>query len=156
MTLNSAMTSLGRVTVISPEYEGADAPAAIAGPLEQLTESYPRLRDYTDYLDFLRLTGGAHIHNKTFSLGVYGFGGYLVTSFDEGLFLDQGHYFRFGEVLYHAHPDPVYVFAFDLRSAMDAVYVSPIERSDYTFCCASFTELLNAFAVGKLPGLEGC
>src|SRR5262245_44362263 len=105
MNLSSVIEALKRVAVVTPEYEGNDVFAEIKEQYESLIETYPRLKDYTTYLDFLKMTGGAHIHSQDFSLGIYGFGGYVVTSFDEGLFLDQGRYFHFGEVLYHAQPD---------------------------------------------------
>ena len=150
MTLQAANEALKKIAVFTPEYDQAEA---FKEPYQELLDLYPALNHYTAYLDFLKATGGAHIHNKKFSLGVYGFGGYVVTSFDEGLFLDQERYFHFGEVLYHAQPDPIYVFAFDFRLQVDTVYLSPIEESDYRLCCNSFVELLSRFATGEYPGL---
>jgi hypothetical protein len=100
------------------------------------------------------LTGGAHIHNQEFSLGIYGFGGYVVTSFDEGLFLDNDRYFGFGEVLYYRKPEPVWVLAFDFERDSDQVFTSPIEESDYVQCANTFLALLNDFARGTYPGVH--
>ncbi len=75
----------------------------------------------------------------------------MVASFDEGLFLDKGRYFQFGEVLYTKLLEPIYFFAFDLESQQDVVYMSPNERSEYAFCSFSFVELLLKFANGEYP-----
>ena len=153
MNLQSVLEELRKVAVISQEYP-ANAFSEFKESYEGLLESYPALTHYPDYLEFLKTTGGAHIHNQEFSLGIYGFGGYEVTSFDEGLFLDQERFFHFGEVLYHAQPDPVYVFAFDLRSEVDKIYTSPIERSDYTLAGNSFLELLANFSTKGHSGFR--
>ncbi|MGH7847472.1 MAG: hypothetical protein ACREQW_20190 [Candidatus Binatia bacterium] len=148
ITLSSAIEKLSAVAKIVPEYEN---PNVFSEEYEDLLKSYPRLKDYSDYLEFLRRTGGSHIYNEDFSLGIYGFGGYVVASFDEGVFLDAARYFQFGEVLYTQRPEPIYFFAFDLQSEQDRVYSSPNARSEYTFCSSSFVELLLEFANGKYP-----
>jgi hypothetical protein len=153
MNLQDVVAALKRVATFAPEYNERTVLAEIKEPYESLIKSYSQLKNYPVYLDFLKMTGGAHIHNHEFSLGIYGFRGQIVTSFDEGLFLDQDRYFHFGEVLYSIPADLVFVFAFDLRSAVDNVYISPIEESNYSLCCGSFSELLNRFANGAYPGL---
>jgi hypothetical protein len=154
MDIYSAIEALRSFATFSPEYEGENIFVEIKDSYERLLDSYPRLKSYSTYLNFLKFTGGAHIHNQDFSLGIYGFGGYVVASFEEGLFLDQDRYFQFGEVLYHAEPDLVYVFAFDLDSKKDMVYISPIDQTDYIFSCISFIQLLNNFASGQYPLLK--
>jgi hypothetical protein len=149
--LSSVIEKLSTVAKIVPEYED---PNVFSEEYEDLLKSYPRLKDYSDYLEFLRRTGGAHIYNQDFSLGIYGFGGYVVASFDEGVFLDQARYFQFGELLYTKRSEPIYFFAFDLESDQDVVYSSPNGRSEYTFCSSSFSELLLKFANGKYPPLK--
>lgn len=154
ITLSSALKKFSLAAEVVPEYEGPDLFSEIKEQYEGLLQSYPQLKNYSAYLEFLRLTGGAHIHNENFSLGLYGFGGYVVASFDEGLFLDQDRYFIFGEVLYTMKPEPVYFFAFDLQSNDDKVYASPDEKSEYNFCSPSFTDLLLEFTNGKYPALD--
>ena len=151
ITLSSVIETLSSVAKIVPEYDKLNI---FSEEYEDLLKSYPRLKDYSDYLEFLRRTGGAHIHNQDFSLGIYGFGGYVVASFDEGVFLDQGRYFQFGEVLYTKRPEPIYFFAFDFESQRDVVYSSPNGQSEYTFCSSSFVELLLEFADGTYPALK--
>jgi len=151
ITLASVIENLSSVAKIVPEY---DNPDVFSEDYENLLESYPRLKDYPDYLAFLRGTGGAHIHNQNFSLGIYGFGGYVVASFDEGVFLDQARYFQFGEVLYTKQPEPIYFFAFDIESERDLVYSSSNGQSEYTFSSSSFVELLLEFANRQYPALK--
>jgi len=139
------------VATVTAEFPPESSRDEIETALNELLSEYPQLARFTAYVEFLRLTGGAHIHNQDYSLGIYGFGGYLVTSFDEGLFLDKDRFFLFGETLYHSHPEPVHVFAFDLKADTDLVFTSPVERSDYALCAASFLDLLNRFASGAYP-----
>jgi hypothetical protein len=154
-SLSSVIERLRSVAIVTPEYQGVDVFAAIQEDYEELLETYPGLKNYPDYLKFLRQTGGAHIHNQQFSLVIYGFGGYVVPSFEEGVFLDRERFFLFGEVLYTAQPDPsTLFFAFDLRSERDTVYCLVEEQSDYTPCAASFIGLLVDFAEGRYPGLR--
>jgi hypothetical protein len=151
MSLQSAIKALKRRATFTPEYQPDGASSEIERGCQSLLGTYPDLKNYSDYLEFLKMTGGSHIHNRDFSLGIYGFGGYVVTSFDEGLFLDEERYFRFGEVLYQAQPDPVYAFAFDFQKADDVVHISPIDESCYAPCCSSFAELVEDFAAGNYP-----
>jgi hypothetical protein len=155
MNLQSAIDKIEKVATVTPEFEPNTAVSDIERGRLSLLSTYPVLSNYTDYLELLRITGGVHIHNSDFSLGIYGFGGYVVTSFDEGLFLDQDRYFRMGEVLYHTQTEPSYALAFDLYRTQDAVYISLIEQSNYEICCNSFVELIEGFAAGKYPGLQG-
>jgi hypothetical protein len=150
MSIRSTLAALASVATVTLEFRvGADAQTRT--PLDALVRSCPALARYPTYLEFLRSTGGAHIHNREFSLGIYGFGGEIVTSFAEGQFLDDNRYFQFGEVLYHRQPDPVFVFAFDLKALSDQVVTSAIERSDYRPCAHSFVALLQAFIRGEMP-----
>lgn len=151
MNLQSTIDVLKSTATLTPEFSPEIAEAANQKALSSLVIEYAELRKFLSYLEFLKLTGGAHIHNQEFSLGIYGFGGYVVTSFDEGLFVDGNRYFRFAEVLYKRNPEPVYVFAFDLQAESDLVLTSPIEQSDYVLCAPTFLALLNSFARGVYP-----
>jgi hypothetical protein len=79
LNLSSVIIRLKQVADFAPQYE--------CGVLVEdeefrnLLESYPQLAKFPTYLEFLRITGGAHISNKTFSLGIYGFSGMVVPSF---------------------------------------------------------------------------
>lgn len=151
ITLSSVIDKLSLVAKIVSEHDNLNV---FSEEYEDLLKLYPRLKNYSEYLEFLRRTGGAHIHNQIFSLGIYGFGGYVVASFDEGVFLDQGRYFQFGEVLYLQQPEPIYFLAFDLETERDLVYSSANGHSEYNSCSSSFVELLLEFANGKYPALK--
>lgn len=152
MALSILIEKIKAVAKFSPEFETDEELSSIRKSYQDLLELYPALTEYPAYLEFLRLTGGAHIHNADFSLGIYGFGGEIVTSFEEGLFLDSERYFLFGEVLYLSNPDEEFALAFDFDSKQDLVYISPIGESDYTLCADSFLELLEKFSTGAYPG----
>jgi len=154
MTLNLVLEKLKTIAAFTPEFEADEVSAAINESYHNLVEAHPALRNYSTYLEFLQLTGGAHIHNTDFSLGIYGFGGYIVTSFDEGLFLDSERYFQFAEVLYPLHSNKEFVFAFDFKLKHDLIYISPLEHSNYILCSISFLELLTNFADGIYLGLK--
>ena len=79
--LLSAIEKLRLIADFTPEYEGQNVFSAIKEPYELLIDTYPRLKAYTIYLEFLKLTGGAYIDSPDFSLGLFGFGGYVVKSF---------------------------------------------------------------------------
>ena len=149
MNVQSTIVALKSVATVTPEFPPEAVETETTEELAALVTKYPALTKFSDYVEFLKLTGGAHIHNEEFSIGFYGFGGFVVTSFDEGLFLDDDRFFCFGEVLYYQKPEPVYVFAFDFESDSDLVLTSPIEESDYVVCATSFLGLLNSFAGGK-------
>ncbi|MDI1478914.1 hypothetical protein [Polyangium sp. y55x31] len=122
---------------------------------DELLAETPALAKQTAYLAFLRRTGGVNLENDELSLGLYGFSGELVPSVtDEGPFVDQERYFQFGEVLYSGPPEERYVFALDLQSDSQAVWVSPFESSAYVPCCGSIVDLLEAFAAGRRPGKD--
>lgn len=151
MNAQSILAALKSVATVTPEFPPEAVETETTEALAALMREYPALTKFSDYLEFLKLTGGAHIHDQEFSLGIYGFGGYVVTSFDEGLFLDNGRYFCFGEVLYYRKPEPMYVFAFDFEADSDLILTSPIEESDYVVCATTFLGLLNSFARAKYP-----
>ena len=151
MNLQTTIAALKSVATVTPEFPPEVVETETREDFSALVREHPTLTKFAGYLEFLKLTGGAHIHNQEFSLGIYGFGGYVVTSFDEGLFLDSGRYFRFGEVLYHRKPEPVWVFAFDFESVSGLVFTSPIEESDYVLCATTLPGLLNNYARGVYP-----
>lgn len=149
---NPVIAKLKRIADFTPEYEDEDVASIVKEPYEELLLRYPRLICYKNYLDFLKLTGGAHISNQQFSLGIYGFGGYLVPSFDEGEFLDENRYFQFGEIKFFNFPE--LVLAFDLDSKEETVFISEFEEPNYKTLDCDFIDLLNSFSDGRLPGFE--
>lgn len=151
ITASSVIDKLKTVADYTPEFEGENIFPEIQQSYTELLEKYPKLNDYPDYLEFLRQTGGAYIDHKDFSLGIYGFGGYVVTSFDEGSFLDQERYFLFGEVLFKAEPEINYFLAFDFQSPGELILMKPDELSQYRPCCHGFLQLLEDFANGRYP-----
>lgn len=154
VTISSAVEKLKAAAEFIPEFEGDDVFAVVREPYESLLDEYPQLKRYPDYLEFLRATGGAFINHPDYSLGIYGFEGYVVTSFAEDrLFLDRERYFHFGDVLYPAVSGMIYVLAFDFQSELDRVLVSENEAWEYSECSPSFARLLLDFAGGKRPGL---
>jgi hypothetical protein len=150
--LSLALERLKSVATVTPEFQGSDVYAGIKEQYDDFLRTYPSVAGLHDYLEFLRLTGGAHAHNQVFSLVLYGFGGYVVPSFDEGLFLDRERYFLFGEALYPRQPEPNAVFfAFD--TALDgAVCWVREEHGAFTHCADSFSDLLLDFAEARYPG----
>lgn len=155
MKIQEAITSLKQVSDFTPEFEHEDAVVSVQDPLKAFLATYPQLQRYPDYLDFLRLTGGAFIDSPHFSLALYGFGGDVVTSFNEPrLFLDRDRYFHFADVVYPERPDLILVFAFDFRDKDSTVYVSEDGVWQYEYCASSFAGLLSKFADGALPSIQ--
>lgn len=146
------IANLKQIADVTPEYEDEDVASVVEEPFEDLLQRYPKLKHLKNYLDFLTLTGGAHISNQQFSLGIYGFGGYLVPSFDEGEFLDGDRYFQFGDVKFFDNPE--LVLAFDLESKQETVFISEFEKPNYKSLECDFIGLLNKFSDGHLPGFE--
>lgn len=153
MSVSTTLDEVRRTAAVTPEFDPADL-GLVEEPLGELLAEHPALSGFPDYVEFLRSTGGAHIHNADFSLGLYGVGGEVVTAFDEGVFLEGNRYFIFGEALYTSQPEPVVFFAFDLQSGGDEVYFRLDETSEYTRCSASFLEFLAGFGAGRYPGLQ--
>ena len=135
-----------------PEFEGDNVSALVNTHFAELLQRYPPLSRYHNYLDFLNNTGGAHIHDERFSLGIYGFGGYLVPSFDEGEFLDNDRYFQFADVMYYQ--DPELVFAFDFESNGEDIYIANFKDLNYFPVGCDFYTLLKRFADDQLPGYD--
>lgn len=153
--VSSLLQSMGRSAEVHPEHAAGALPDGFVSSFDELLRSFPQLHEHPTYLEFLRLTGGAHIENEAFSLGIFGFGGHIVTSLDEeGPFVDMDRYFQFGDVLYPGPPESRFVLAFDLESHRDTVLISPFERSEYSPCCESFAELLESFVSGRYPGVS--
>jgi hypothetical protein len=144
------LDDLKQVATVALEFADHKALMAVGDKYEKLLADFPQLGTHPAYLDLLGATGGAHVHNSLFSLGLYGFGGYLVPSFDEGPFVDEDRYFIFGEVLYFGTGVEA-VFAFDMQASSDLVYISPLSVPHYRCCCESFLQLLEAFVVGPYP-----
>lgn len=150
-TLSLVIDKLKRGADITPQYKSGSLPE-IEQQLQELLDGHPQLRHYSDYLEFLRLTGGAHIKNKIFSLGIYGFSGMVVPSFQEVNLLDQGHFFLFGEVLYFELKAQFY-FAFDLRTTADQVFEAGDDDAGYRLCSPSWIGFLQRFSDGDYPGM---
>jgi hypothetical protein len=143
---------LDAVASVTPEYEGEDVPGATQEMYESLLETYPGIAKFRDYTDVLRATGGIHADNREMDLALYGFGGYVVASFDEGNFLDRERYFLFGELLYPRTPSPEPVFlAFDTKAEHDAVYCLEEPGGEYKRCADSFRDLLTDLAERRYP-----
>jgi len=153
-SLNSAaLNCLRQVAEFTPEYEGSDVPAAVREPVERLLAEYPRLARHADYVEFLRSTGGAHFDNDIWSFGIYGFGGYVVPSFEERLFVDKERFFLFGEILYYANDAEVFLF-FDLPGNDETVWFCRSPGAGYRVCAASFRDLLRKICEGLYPGVD--
>lgn len=154
MNVQDAIVRLKQVSDFTPEFIEEDL-GLLGGAMSAFLASYPRAQRYADYLEFLRLTGGAFVDSPRFSLAVYGFGGDIVTSFHEQrLFLDRDQYFHFADVVYPEYSDLILVFAFDFLDDSSAVYVSENDIWKYKHCSTSFTQLLLDFANGTLPRLH--
>jgi hypothetical protein len=150
--VTESMHRLRAIAEFVPELEGDDVPSAVHDDLQNLIQSYPHLSRYDDYLTFLSLTAGAFVTNSAFSLGLYGFVGNAVPSFDEPrLFLDRGRFFHFGDVMYPPIDNKIYVLAFDLSLHDDSVLVTEDEVWEYTAVSPSFAQLLSDFARGRYP-----
>lgn len=155
MTLENVLELLKSSTDFVPEIEPDDGfSKSLNNSFETLIHTYPTLKNYTDYLDFLRKTGGAFIDHRDFSLGIYGLVGYVVTSFEEHrLFLDKERFFHFSDVIYPTEPDSVYTFAFDFQSEQEGVYITLDGVWEYSFCSPSFLQFLSDFANGEYPAI---
>jgi len=147
--LSSVIDDLKKIADFTPQYTNGALPAA-EQEFNELVTRYPQLNDFVAYLEFLRLTGGVHISNKIFSLGLYGFSGMVVPSFEEVSLIDLEHYFLFGEVLYYQSDTQSY-FAFDLPSGKDHVYKAGDDDAAYRLCSSSFVDFLDRFARGDFP-----
>jgi hypothetical protein len=151
LNLSSVIIRLKQVADFAPQYE-CDV-LVEDEEFRNLLESYPQLAKFPTYLEFLRITGGAHISNKTFSLGIYGFSGMVVPSFEEVVLVEQEHFFQFGEVLYYESNAQCY-FVFDLRSEKDSVYEIGENDTGYKLSNSSWIEFLQRFADGDYPGMS--
>jgi len=153
MTLQLVLESLRRIAMVTPEYEGDNVGAVTDAQVTELLQQYPSLVAHKDYLEFLRMTGGAHIRNARFSLGVYGFGGYVVPSLNEELVVEDDRYFNFGDVLYEDNQLEI-LFFWDIKdSAAEGCFARALD-TPYFRCADSFTTLLQLFANGHAPGVD--
>jgi hypothetical protein len=124
----------------------------------RLLTMYPRLAQFTSYLEFLRLTGGAFVDTEQYSLVIYGFGGEVAVSFEEPrLFLDRGRYFHFADFVRPVQGDSIRIqgdiiniLAFDLCSDSDVVYVAEDGIWLYEHFADSFCIMLKRFADGAV------
>lgn len=146
--LIALLDEIGKTTF---EFTGDDVAARTQAPAEALVEEYPGIARYGDWLDLLRATGGTYTENDEIDLGLYGFGGQGVTSFDEGNFLDQDRYFLFGELMHLTGDDDSLLLAFDTEAGSDAVLYTTEEPDEYTPFAGSFRELLEKLARGDYP-----
>jgi hypothetical protein len=146
--LIALLDSIGKTTF---EFTGDDVAARTKEPAEALVDEYPGIAPYSNYLDLLRATGGTYTENDAIDLGLYGFGGEGVTSFEEGNFLDQDRYFLFGELMHLTGEDDPLLLAFDTASGRDEVLYTTEEPDEYTPFAGSFRELLEKLAGGDYP-----
>ena len=151
MSADDLIARLDAVGTTTFEFPGADARERTRAPAEALVEEYPGIAGYGDYLDLLRATGGVYTENDDIDLGLYGFGGESVTSFDEGNFLDQDRYFLFGELMHLKDSADPLLLAFDTQSGSDEVLYTTEEPGEYTPFASSFAELLEKLARGDYP-----
>ena len=146
--LADPLERLARVATITREYKGDDVTTATRPLVDQLIATYPALSQCGDYLDFLRTGGGAHVSNQIFSLGIYGFEGYVVASLEERALLDQDQFFLFGEFLMLNAADEEKFLFFDIRKSRTPVFWRTADQPSYRPCSACFIELLISFADG--------
>lgn len=153
MTLENVIELLKSSADFVPEIEEDEVFSnELNNSYDSLIHTYSSLKNYPDYLEFLRKTAGAFIDHSDFSLGVYGLIGYVVTSFEEHrLFLDKERFFHFGDVIYSSDPGSIFIFAFDFQSETNEVYITLDGVWDYSFCNSSFLHFLSDFANGKYP-----
>jgi hypothetical protein len=145
--LTIALQRLAEVATITREYTGDGVAAAVQPLIAQIIEAYPPVASCSEYLNFLHTGGGAHISNRVFSLGVYGFEGYVVASLEERALIDQDRYFLFGESLMLDTEEEDFLFL-DLAEPGAPVCWQTADDPTYRTCCTSFTELLIRFAYG--------
>ncbi|SRR5690349_1789162 len=143
--LIALLDAIGKTTFEFPDGGDLEAEA------RDLVDEYPGIAPYEDYLGLLRATGGSYTYNKDIDLGLYGFGGEGVTSFEEGNFLDEGRYFLFGELMpQHGDGDSL-LLAFDTQSGSDAVLYTTEALGEYTPFASSFRDLLTKLSRGDYP-----
>jgi hypothetical protein len=149
----TGLERLGAVASVTPEYEGTDVPGATRELYDELVETYPGLEKFEDYATVLQATGGVHAENREMDLILYGFGGYVVPSFEEGWFLDRDRYFLFGEIMYlqPSESEPVFL-AFDTSADQDTVYFRIEDGGEYIRFADSFERFLADLAEARYPG----
>src|SRR5262245_39040833 len=152
LDLSQAIGDLKKTADFTPQYM-KEAFTEVLEEFHELLNRFTKINNLSTFLEFLRLTGRAHISNKIFSLGIYGFSGMVVPAFAEVSLIDLEHYFVVGEVLYVRSKAQFY-FAFDLRLKKDQVYIAGDDDADYRLCSSSFVELLERFARGDYPGIK--
>lgn len=146
--LIALLDAVGKTTF---EFTGEDVAGRTEEPAEALVDEYPGIASYTDYLDLLRATGGVYTENDDIDLGLYGFGGESVTSFEEGNFLDQDRYFLFGELMHLRGDAEPLLLAFDTQSGSDQVLYTTEDPGEYTAFATSLRDLLAKLALGDYP-----
>lgn len=147
---NNLIRRLSEVAEFVTEYDPEEAADITEGPLAELVGKYPGIEKFSQYISFLKMTGGAFASTSEFSLGIYGFEGHVVKSFDEGLFLDQDRFFLFADVMYPDMKNIIY-FAFDITTREDSVFMSADEDPTYAICATSFEAWLSRFILGNYP-----
>ena len=146
--LIALLDGIGKTTF---EFTGDDVAGETREAAEALVEEYPGIAGYGDWLDLLRATGGTYTLNDDIDLGLYGFGGESVTSFEEGDFLDQDRYFLFGELMSRHGDGDSLLLAFDTRSGSDQVLYTTEDPGRYTPFASSFRDLLTKLSRGDYP-----
>jgi hypothetical protein len=143
--LRAIIDKLRQASDFQTEFDAAEF-SLFREAYERFLAAYPPLVRLTDYLRFLQMTGGAFVDNRNYSLVIYGFGGDVAPSFDEPrLFLDRDRYFHFGDVVRPTRAGVIKVFAFDLTSDTDTVYVSDDGVWEYDLFADSFCRMLHIF-----------
>lgn len=143
-SLEEAVNNIRRVANFEPDQEPGESEAN-AG-LDKLLTTYPTLASFDNYVEFLRCYGGAYVACPAFSLGIYGFSGYNVPSFDEGNFVSRDHYFNFADIQYSGDPHAIEFFHFDLRLTLDKVYRRIDKSEDFDLSQDSFVAFLHWIA----------
>jgi hypothetical protein len=148
--IESLIETIKNVATVQTEYDPEEF-AMFEELYTHFLSLYPPITRFSYYLKFLRLTGGAFIDATNYSLAIYGFGGEIVTSFEEvRLFLDRDQYLHFADFVRPLESDTIYVLAFDLRSESDAVYITEDEVWVYEHFTDSFCDMLKKFADGEV------
>ena len=145
---------LKQIAVFTPEYERKNNTSKGDDRIIHLLTVYPYISPYKHYLNFLECFGGAHIKSSDFSLGIYGFEGVVVSALEEGDALDLDRYFIFGEVLYYKPINDSFIFAFDIKTEKDAIFICSKNDFKYHLCRPSFNDFLLSFTDKDYPMID--
>lgn len=141
--------ALGSAFTLAPEFQEDDAYAE--SHVEALLHQVPPLMHFSDYVGFLRATGGAHIHDRDVSLGVYGFGGHVVAALDEAE-RTVGAHFVFGDILLLDGAEQA--LAFDLEDKQGRVCIANFEDLVFAQLDFDFMGVLRCFGERRFEELR--